>query len=84
VFIKGWRGLAYLGLYGQLIRRSGGKSRSNRLAILNYLRVESGDLLGYEYGLREGAAFQPSYFVAVDRPKKNIVLSIRGTWVSQK
>ncbi|ORZ18857.1 Alpha/Beta hydrolase protein [Absidia repens] len=76
----GWRGLAYLGLYGQLIRRSGGKSRSNRLAILNYLRVESGDLLGYEYGLREGAAFQPSYFVAVDRPKKSIVLSIRGTW----
>ncbi|KAI8331759.1 hypothetical protein BC941DRAFT_438389 [Chlamydoabsidia padenii] len=76
----GWRGLAYLGLYGQLIRRSGGKSRSNRLAILNYLRVESGDLLGYEYGMREGAAFQPSYFVAVDRPKKNIVLSIRGTW----
>ncbi|KAI8098987.1 uncharacterized protein BX664DRAFT_255043 [Halteromyces radiatus] len=76
----GWRGLAYLGLYGQLIRRSGGKSRSNRLAILNYLRIESRDLLGYEYGLRDGAAFQPSYFVAVDREKKTIVLSIRGTW----
>ncbi|ORX54513.1 alpha/beta-hydrolase [Hesseltinella vesiculosa] len=75
----GWRGLVYLGSYGQLIR-SRGKARSNRSAILNYLHLDPRDLLGYEYGLRQGAAFQPSYFVAVDRQRNTIVLSIRGTW----
>ncbi|KAI8993566.1 hypothetical protein BDB01DRAFT_832360 [Pilobolus umbonatus] len=75
----GWRGLCYLGAYGQYLR--GGKDRrSNRIAILNYLSINPEDLLGYEYSLRKGASFQPSYFIAIDRSRKAIVLSIRGTW----
>lgn len=56
--------------------------RSNKYAIIRYLQLQSEDLLGYEYGLRKGAVFQPSYFVAIDRTRQAIVLSIRGTWVS--
>lgn len=58
--------------------------RSNKYAIIRYLQLQSEDLLGYEYGLRKGAVFQPSYFVAIDRTRQAIVLSIRGTWVSSK
>ncbi|KAL0096353.1 Alpha/Beta hydrolase protein [Phycomyces blakesleeanus] len=75
----GWRGLVYLGAYGQYIRGARHR-RSNRMAILRYLQIPPEDLLGYEYGLRKGAAFQPSYFLAIDRSRKAIVLSIRGTW----
>ncbi|KAI8147872.1 hypothetical protein BJV82DRAFT_309699 [Fennellomyces sp. T-0311] len=75
----GWRGLCYLGSYGQYIREAR-HPRSNRLAIIRYLQLHPEDLLGYEYGLRKGAVFQPSYFVAIDRSRKTIVLSIRGTW----
>ncbi|KAI7866551.1 Alpha/Beta hydrolase protein [Spinellus fusiger] len=75
----GWRGLVYLGAYGQYIRGARHR-RSNRMAIINYLQIPPEDLLGYEYGLRKGAAFQPSYFLAIDRSRKAIVLSIRGTW----
>lgn len=56
--------------------------QSNKYAIIRYLELHPEDLLGFEYGLRKGAVFQPSYFVAIDRSRKNIVLSIRGTWVS--
>jgi hypothetical protein len=75
----GWRGLCYLGLYGQYIRGVRNR-RSNRLAIIRYLHLHSEDLLGYEYALRKGASFQPSYYVAIDRTRHAIVLSIRGTW----
>ncbi|KAI9492223.1 Alpha/Beta hydrolase protein [Zychaea mexicana] len=75
----GWRGLCYLGSYGQYMREAR-HPRSNRLAIMRFLKLHPEDLLGYEYGLRKGAVFQPSYFVAIDRSRKAIVLSIRGTW----
>ncbi|KAI9345060.1 Alpha/Beta hydrolase protein [Pilaira anomala] len=75
----GWRGLVYLGVYGQTVRGVRDR-RSNRLAILRYLKIDPQDLLGYEYALRKGASFQPSYYVALDRSRKAIVLSIRGTW----
>ncbi|KAG2217640.1 hypothetical protein INT45_004216, partial [Circinella minor] len=75
----GWRGLRYLGSYGQYIREAR-HPRSNRLAIIRFLNLHPEDLLGYEYGLRKGAVFQPSYYVAIDRSRKAIVLSIRGTW----
>ncbi|KAF7720924.1 hypothetical protein EC973_005770 [Apophysomyces ossiformis] len=75
----GWRGLCYLGAYGQYIRGARNR-RSNKTAIIRYLKIPSEDLLGYEYGMRKGAAFQPSYFVSIDRQRKSIVLSIRGTW----
>ncbi|KAI8067672.1 uncharacterized protein B0P05DRAFT_552493 [Gilbertella persicaria] len=75
----GWRGLCYLGLYGQYIRGMNHR-RSNRLAIIRFLKLPPEDLLGYEYALRKGASFQPSYYVALDRKHKAIVLSIRGTW----
>ncbi|KAI8384868.1 uncharacterized protein BYT42DRAFT_563903 [Radiomyces spectabilis] len=75
----GWRGLCYLGAYGQYVRGIRNR-RSNRMSIIRYLHLHPEDLLGYEYGLRKGAVFQPSYFVAIDRSKKAIVLSIRGTW----
>lgn len=75
----GWRGLFYLGSYGEFIRQARHR-RSNKYAIIRYLQLQSEDLLGYEYGLRKGAVFQPSYFVAIDRTRQAIVLSIRGTW----
>ncbi|KAL9537037.1 hypothetical protein MBANPS3_012141 [Mucor bainieri] len=75
----GWRGLCYLGMYGQYVRGARDR-RSNRLAIIRYLHLHPEDLLGYEYALRKGASFQPSYYVALDRPRRAIVLSIRGTW----
>ncbi|CAO3701370.1 unnamed protein product [Rhizopus stolonifer] len=75
----GWRGLCYLGAYGDYMR--GFKDRrSNRMAIIRYLKLNPEDLLGYEYALRKGASFQPSYFISIDRSRKSIVLSIRGTW----
>lgn len=58
------------------------KTRSNKEAIVRYLKIPPEDLLGYEYGLRKGAVFQPSYFVAIDRGYEAIVLGIRGTWVT--
>ena len=79
----GWRGLRYLGSYGQYIREAR-HPRSNRLAIIRFLNLHPEDLLGYEYGLRKGAVFQPSYYVAIDRSRRAIVLSIRGTWVSEQ
>ncbi|KAG2196409.1 hypothetical protein INT46_011027 [Mucor plumbeus] len=75
----GWRGLCYLGMYGQYVRGVRDR-RSNRLAIIRYLHLHPEDLLGYEYALRKGASFQPSYYIAIDKPRKAIVLSIRGTW----
>ncbi|RUS24049.1 hypothetical protein BC938DRAFT_474208 [Jimgerdemannia flammicorona] len=54
--------------------------RSNRNAIIRFLRIPPEDLLGYEYGIRKGAAFHPSYFVALDSPQAAVVLGIRGTW----
>lgn len=75
----GWRGLCYLGMYGQYVRGARNR-RSNRLAITRYLHLDPEDLLGYEYALRKGASFQPSYYVALDKPRRAIVLSIRGTW----
>lgn len=46
------------------------------------MKIPQEDLLGYEYGLRKGAVFQPSYFVSYDRGREAIVMGIRGTWVS--
>ncbi|KAI9257117.1 hypothetical protein EDC94DRAFT_615513 [Helicostylum pulchrum] len=71
----GWRGLCYIGSLAQAADRT-----SNRSAIIRFLGIDPQDLLGYEYALRKGASFQPSYYVALDRPRKAIVLSIRGTW----
>lgn len=79
VVAYGWRGLVYMGAYGQYFRGARGR-RSNRLAIIRYLHLDPEDLLGYEYSLRKGASFQPSYFVALDKRRHTIVLSIRGTW----
>lgn len=59
------------------------KTRSNKLAIVRFLKIPQEDLLGYEYGLRKGAVFQPSYFVSVDRGHEAVVLGIRGTWVRE-
>ncbi|KAI9289143.1 Alpha/Beta hydrolase protein, partial [Umbelopsis sp. AD052] len=75
----GWRGLYYLGEYGKYLRAVQ-RSKSNREAIVKFLRIPPQDLLGYEYGVRKGAVFQPSYFVSVDRPRRAIILGIRGTW----
>lgn len=38
--------------------------------------------MGYEYGLRKGAVFQPSYFVSYDQAHEAVVMGIRGTWVN--
>jgi hypothetical protein len=75
----GWRGLCYLGMYGQYVRGARNR-RSNRLAIIRFLHLDPEHLLGYEYALRKGASFQPSYYVALDKSRRAIVLSIRGTW----
>jgi hypothetical protein len=75
----GWRGLCYLGAYGQYVRGATDR-RSNRLAIIRFLRINPEDLLGYEYALRKGASLQSSYYVAIDRSKNALVLGIRGTW----
>lgn len=58
------------------------KTKSNKEAIVRYLKIPQEDLLGYEYGLRKGAVFQPSYFVSYDQVHEAVVLGIRGTWVS--
>lgn len=71
----GWRGLCYIGSLAHVADRT-----SNRLAIIRFLGIDPQDLLGYEYALRKGASFQPSYYVALDRSRRTIVLSIRGTW----
>jgi hypothetical protein len=47
------------------------------------LKIPQEDLLGYEYGLRKGAVFQPSYFVSYDQAHEAVVMGIRGTWVSK-
>lgn len=60
------------------------KTKSNKEAIVRYLKIPPEDLLGYEYGLRKGAVFQPSYFVSYDQAHEAVVLGIRGTWVSKK
>lgn len=57
------------------------KTKSNKEAIVRYLKIPQEDLLGYEYGLRKGAVFQPSYFVSYDQGHEAVVLGIRGTWV---
>ncbi|KAM3579022.1 hypothetical protein VKS41_008558 [Umbelopsis sp. WA50703] len=79
IIAYGWRGLYYLGEYGKYLRDIQ-RSKSNREAIVKFLNISPQDLLGYEYGLRKGAVFQPSYFVSVDKPRKAIILGIRGTW----
>lgn len=79
IIAYGWRGLYYLGEYGKYLRNVQ-RSKSNREAIVKFLNIAPQDLLGYEYGLRKGAVFQPSYFVSVDKPRKAIILGIRGTW----
>ncbi|KAG2171451.1 hypothetical protein INT43_009112 [Umbelopsis isabellina] len=79
IIAYGWRGLYYLGEYGKYLRDVQ-RSKSNREAIVKFLNIAPQDLLGYEYGLRKGAVFQPSYFVSVDKPRKAIILGIRGTW----
>ncbi|KAI7851482.1 hypothetical protein BDC45DRAFT_419063, partial [Circinella umbellata] len=79
IIAYGWRGLSYLGDYAKYLKDVM-KTRSNKEAIVRYLKIPQEDLLGYEYGLRKGAVFQPSYFVAIDRGYEAIVLGIRGTW----
>lgn len=79
VIAYGWRGLVYMGAYRHYFRGAKGR-RSNRLSIIRYLHLDPEDLLGYEYALRKGASFQPSYFIALDKRRHTIVLSIRGTW----
>ncbi|ORX59026.1 hypothetical protein DM01DRAFT_1211570 [Hesseltinella vesiculosa] len=79
IIAYGWRGISYLGDYAKYLKDVM-KTRSNKLAIVRFLKMPPEDLLGYEYGLRKGAVFQPSYFVSVDRGHEAIVLGIRGTW----
>ncbi|KAI8335414.1 hypothetical protein BC941DRAFT_399093 [Chlamydoabsidia padenii] len=79
IIAYGWRGLSYLGDYAKYLKDVM-KTRSNKLAIFRFLKIPQEDLLGYEYGLRKGAVFQPSYFVSVDRGHEAVVLGIRGTW----
>ncbi|KAI7886710.1 hypothetical protein K492DRAFT_233231 [Lichtheimia hyalospora FSU 10163] len=79
IIAYGWRGLSYLGDYAKYLKDVM-KTRSNKEAIVRYLKIPQEDLLGYEYGLRKGAVFQPSYFVSIDRGYEAIVLGIRGTW----
>ncbi|KAI8641771.1 hypothetical protein BD408DRAFT_403133 [Parasitella parasitica] len=55
-------------------------TKSNKEAIVRYLKIPQEDLLGYEYGLRKGAVFQPSYFVSYDQVHEAVVVGIRGTW----
>ncbi|KAI9489486.1 hypothetical protein BDB00DRAFT_843153 [Zychaea mexicana] len=79
IIAYGWRGLSYLGDYAKYLKDVM-KTRNNKEAIVRYLKIPTEDLLGYEYGLRKGAVFQPSYFVSIDRGYEAIVLGIRGTW----
>lgn len=58
------------------------RTKSNKEAIVRYLKIPQEDLLGYEYGLRKGAVFQPSYFVSYDQAHEAVVMGIRGTWVN--
>ncbi|CAO3596502.1 unnamed protein product [Absidia cylindrospora] len=79
IIAYGWRGISYLGDYANFLKDVM-KTRSNKLAIVRFLKIPQEDLLGYEYGLRKGAVFQPSYFISVDRGHEAVVLGIRGTW----
>ncbi|KAF7724201.1 hypothetical protein EC973_001220 [Apophysomyces ossiformis] len=79
IIAYGWRGLSYLGDYAKYLKDVM-KTKSNKEAIVRFLKIPPEDLLGYEYGLRKGAVFQPSYFVSVDRLHEAVVLGIRGTW----
>ncbi|KAI9304896.1 hypothetical protein BJ944DRAFT_282567 [Cunninghamella echinulata] len=79
IIAYGWRGISYLGDYAKYLKDVM-KTRSNKEAIVRFLKIPQEDLLGYEYGLRKGAVFQPSYFVSVDRIHEAVVLGIRGTW----
>ncbi|KAI9023656.1 hypothetical protein CLU79DRAFT_747580 [Phycomyces nitens] len=79
IIAYGWRGISYLGDYAKYLKDVM-KTKSNKEAIVRFLKIPSEDLLGYQYGLRKGAVFQPSYFVSIDRGREAIVLGIRGTW----
>ncbi|KAG1496408.1 hypothetical protein G6F47_008597 [Rhizopus delemar] len=79
IIAYGWRGLSYLGDYAKYLKDVM-KTKSNKEAIVRYLKIPQEDLLGYEYGLRKGAVFQPSYFVSYDQVHEAVVLGIRGTW----
>ncbi|KAG1474500.1 hypothetical protein G6F56_000328 [Rhizopus delemar] len=79
IIAYGWRGISYLGDYAKYMKDVI-KTKSNKEAIVRYLRIPQEDLLGYEYGLRKGAVFQPSYFVSYDQAHEAVVLGIRGTW----
>ncbi|KAI7892549.1 uncharacterized protein EV154DRAFT_462573 [Mucor mucedo] len=79
IIAYGWRGISYLGDYAKYLKDVV-KTKSNKEAIVRYLKIPQEDLLGYEYGLRKGAVFQPSYFVSYDRGREAIVMGIRGTW----
>ncbi|KAI8890328.1 hypothetical protein K501DRAFT_328675 [Backusella circina FSU 941] len=79
IIAYGWRGISYLGDYAKYLKDVM-KTKSNKEAIVRYLKIPQEDLLGYEYGLRKGAVFQPSYFVSYDQGHEAVVLGIRGTW----
>ncbi|KAG1378237.1 hypothetical protein G6F60_006652 [Rhizopus arrhizus] len=79
IIAYGWRGISYLGDYAKYLKDVM-KTKSNKEAIVRYLKIPQEDLLGYEYGLRKGAVFQPSYFVSYDQVHEAVVLGIRGTW----
>ncbi|KAI8066945.1 uncharacterized protein B0P05DRAFT_205101 [Gilbertella persicaria] len=79
IIAYGWRGISYLGDYAKYLKDVV-KTKSNKEAIVRYLKIPQEDLLGYEYGLRKGAVFQPSYFVSYDHVHEAVVLGIRGTW----
>ncbi|KAI7899534.1 uncharacterized protein BX663DRAFT_478497 [Cokeromyces recurvatus] len=79
IIAYGWRGISYLGDYAKYLKDVM-KTKSNKEAIVRYLKIPQKDLLGYEYGLRKGAVFQPSYFISYDQAHEAVVLGIRGTW----
>lgn len=79
IIAYGWRGISYLGDYAKYLKDVV-RTKSNKEAIVRYLKIPQEDLLGYEYGLRKGAVFQPSYFVSYDQAHEAVVMGIRGTW----
>lgn len=75
----GWKGLNFIGK-GNGIFSDAMRDHSDAKSIIEYLTIPKEDLLAYEF--RSAEAFRPSYFIARDRFTNSIVLTIRGTMVT--
>ncbi|KAJ1834988.1 hypothetical protein IWW55_001343 [Coemansia sp. RSA 2706] len=71
----GWRALYFFNRGITLM--DGAKVDSDVTSVLQYLKIQPEDLLGYEF--RSSQLFCPSYFVAHDRQHDAVVLVVRGT-----